>query len=40
VRRFQTQAGLEVDGLAGPRTLIRLATAVDMPGLPKLTGKD
>lgn len=40
VRRFQTQAGLEVDGLAGPRTLIRLATAVDMPGLPKLTSKD
>ncbi len=40
VRRFQTQAGLEVDGLAGPRTLIRLATAVDMPGLPKLTSKN
>ncbi|MFZ1576557.1 MAG: AAA family ATPase [Chromatiaceae bacterium] len=40
VRRFQTQAGLEVDGMAGPRTLIRLATAVDMPGLPKLTSKD
>jgi general secretion pathway protein A len=36
VQRFQTQAGLEVDGLAGPRTLIRLTNAVDMPGLPDL----
>lgn len=36
IRRFQNQAGLEVDGLAGPRTLIRLTSLVDMPGLPKL----
>ena len=40
VRRFQTQSGLEVDGLAGPRTLIRLTSLVDMPGLPKLRPED
>lgn len=40
VRRFQTQSGLEVDGLAGPRTLIRLTSLVDMPGLPKLRPGD
>ena len=36
VRRFQTREGLEVDGIAGPRTLIRLHNAVDMPGPPRL----
>jgi general secretion pathway protein A len=36
VRRFQTQSGLEADGIAGPRTLIRLHNAVDMPGPPRL----
>lgn len=40
VRRFQTTSGLEVDGLAGPRTLIRLASAVAMPGLPSLRRAD
>jgi len=40
VRRFQTASGLEVDGLAGPRTLIRLAHAVAMPGLPSLRRED
>lgn len=36
VRRFQTRAGLETDGIAGPRTLIRLHNAVNMPGPPRL----
>jgi len=36
VRRFQEQSGLEVDGIAGPQTLIRLHNAVNMPGLPRL----
>ena len=36
VRRFQTREGLEVDGIAGPRTLIRLHNAVAMPGPPRL----
>jgi general secretion pathway protein A len=36
VRRFQTGAGLDADGVAGPRTLIRLHNAVDMPGSPRL----
>jgi general secretion pathway protein A len=36
VRRFQTREGLEVDGIAGPRTLIRINNAVNMPGPPRL----
>jgi len=36
VRRFQAQAGLDADGIAGPRTLIRLHNAVNMPGPPRL----
>jgi general secretion pathway protein A len=39
VRRFQTSAGLDVDGIAGPRTLIRLHNAVDMPGPPRLKAR-
>lgn len=40
VRRFQTQAGLNADGIAGPRTLIRLHNAVNMPGPPRLREAD
>ncbi len=36
VRAFQQQSGLKVDGIAGPRTLIRLHNAVNMPGPPHL----
>jgi general secretion pathway protein A len=36
VRRFQEREGLEVDGIAGPKTLIRLHNAVDMPEIPRL----
>jgi general secretion pathway protein A len=36
VRRFQQQQGLGVDGVAGPRTLIRLHNVVAMPGVPRL----
>jgi general secretion pathway protein A len=36
IRRFQESNGLEVDGVAGPRTLIRLHNAVSMPGVPRL----
>jgi general secretion pathway protein A len=36
VRRFQKREGLDVDGIAGPRTLIRLHNAVAMPGPPRL----
>ena len=36
LRTFQQQAGLKVDGIAGPRTLIRLNNAVNMPGPPHL----
>jgi general secretion pathway protein A len=39
VRRFQTQCGLGADGIAGPRTLIRLHNAVGMPGPPRLQGE-
>jgi len=37
VRRFQAQQGLNADGVAGARTLIRLHNAVAMPGIPHLT---
>jgi general secretion pathway protein A len=36
LRRFQEQQGLDIDGVAGPRTLIRLHNAVAMPGVPRL----
>jgi general secretion pathway protein A len=36
VRAFQASRGLLEDGLAGPRTLIQLHNAVDMPGIPRL----
>jgi general secretion pathway protein A len=36
VRRFQQREGLKVDGVAGPKTLIRLHNAVGMPDIPRL----
>ena len=36
VRRFQKREGLEVDGIAGPKTLILLHNAVAMPGPARL----
>ncbi|MBK5966892.1 peptidoglycan-binding protein [Thiocystis minor] len=38
LRTFQTSRGLQPDGIAGPRTLIQLNQAVEMPGLPRLGG--
>lgn len=37
VRRFQELQGLKVDGVAGPKTLIRLHNAVGMPEIPRLS---
>jgi general secretion pathway protein A len=37
VRRFQTKHGLVPDGIAGPKTLIRLNNVVSMPGIPRLS---
>lgn len=36
VRRFQKREGLEIDGIAGPKTLIRLHNAVGMPEISRL----
>jgi general secretion pathway protein A len=36
VRRFQELQGLSIDGVAGPKTLIRLHNAVAMPEIPRL----
>jgi general secretion pathway protein A len=36
VRSFQEREGLEKDGVAGPKTLIRLHSAVAMPEIPRL----
>jgi general secretion pathway protein A len=36
LRAFQASNGLFPDGIAGPRTLIQLNNAVDMPGVPRL----
>jgi general secretion pathway protein A len=36
VRRFQQQQGLQVDGVAGPETMIRLNALSDRPGIPQL----
>ncbi|HSO84422.1 AAA family ATPase [Thiocapsa sp.] len=36
VRAFQASRGLVADGIAGPRTLIQLHNAVDLPGVPRL----
>jgi general secretion pathway protein A len=36
VRAFQASRGLVADGIAGPRTLIQLHSAVDLPGVPRL----
>lgn len=36
VRAFQVSRGLDPDGIAGPRTLIQLHNAVDLPGVPRL----
>jgi len=40
VKLFQTQSGLDADGIAGPYTLIRLSSTLKMPGLPKLRSGD
>ena len=37
ITRFQTDRGLDADGIAGPRTLVQLHNAVAMPGIPKLS---
>ncbi|EGV28471.1 Peptidoglycan-binding domain 1 protein [Thiorhodococcus drewsii AZ1] len=36
LKAFQSSKGLQPDGLAGPRTLIQLHHAVEMPGVPRL----
>ncbi|RKT45326.1 ExeA family protein [Thiocapsa rosea] len=36
VRAFQASRGLVADGIAGPRTLMQLHNAVDLPGVPRL----
>jgi general secretion pathway protein A len=36
VRLFQAREGLVTDGIAGPRTLIRLNDVLAMPGVPRL----
>lgn len=36
VRKFQERQGLWIDGIAGPKTLIRLHNAVGMPEIPRL----
>gem|GEM_PF-5598518 len=36
VRGFQKREGLAIDGIADPKTLIRLHDAVGMPKIPKL----
>jgi general secretion pathway protein A len=36
VREFQASQGLAVDGIAGPRTLIRLGDVLAVPGIPRL----
>lgn len=36
VHRFQEQEGLKSDGVAGPKTLIRIHNAVGMPEIPRL----
>lgn len=33
---FQTQYGLQADGIAGPETLIRLTNAANLPNIPRL----
>ncbi len=38
LRAFQTSRGLRPDGVAGPRTLIQLSQAVEMPNIPRLGG--
>lgn len=37
LRAFQSARGLVPDGVAGPRTLIQLHHAVEMPGIPRLS---
>ena len=36
VEAFQASQGLAVDGIAGPRTLIRLGNVLAVPGIPRL----
>jgi general secretion pathway protein A len=36
VKTFQEREGLKIDGVAGPKTLIRLHNAVGMPDIPRL----
>jgi general secretion pathway protein A len=36
VRGFQAREGLETDGVAGPKTLVRLHSVVGMPEIPGL----
>ncbi|HEX7030356.1 MAG TPA: AAA family ATPase [Gammaproteobacteria bacterium] len=38
VREFQAREGLQVDGIAGPRTLLRLNSLRREPGIPFLSG--
>lgn len=40
VRRFQELQGLDADGVAGPKTLIRLHNVVGMPEIPRLAQPD
>ncbi len=40
VRAFQASRGLLADGVAGPRTLIQVQNAVDLPGTPRLMPAD
>jgi len=37
LRRFQSEQGLLVDGIAGPRTLILLSNVLDGADVPRLT---
>jgi general secretion pathway protein A len=36
VKRFQAQEHMQVDGIAGEETLVRLSTALATPGTPLL----
>jgi general secretion pathway protein A len=38
VKRFQVQQHMQVDGIAGEETLVRLSTALAAPGTPLLAG--
>ena len=38
VKRFQSTQHMQVDGIAGEETLLRLSTALPAPGTPLLAG--